>query len=82
MTKKEMLARIRDLETIVALQGLLLRKPKDLSWNEFVSGVSSTIRCEHDWNYAWGATTPPPCKKCGKLAPEYKVTCGSGEAKF
>lgn len=29
----------------------------------------------HDWNYPWGAITPPPCKKCGVLAPKNEITC-------
>lgn len=31
----------------------------------------------HDWNYPWNAITPAPCKKCGKPAQTYTVTCGT-----
>ena len=29
----------------------------------------------HDYEFPWSATTPPSCKKCGKQAETFTITC-------
>lgn len=31
--------------------------------------------CQHEYPNPWFGTVPPPCKKCGLVAPSYTVTC-------
>lgn len=33
---------------------------------------------QHQYPFPWGAITPPNCKKCGKAADTYTVTCQGG----
>ena len=33
--------------------------------------------CQHEYPFPWHSISPPPCKKCGKTASQWTVTCDS-----
>jgi|WetSurMetagenome_2_1015567.scaffolds.fasta_scaffold24707_7 hypothetical protein len=79
-------AKIRMLEKIIEEQKAYIETlEKDLKARQALPNlgtinipsawtVPSQDTCEHDYNYAWNATTPQPCKKCGKPINTYTVT--------
>lgn len=80
MTKKEMLARIRDLETIIELykkRDELLEQIKknqeELATPKILVNPPNDVACEHQYPNPWLSVSPPHCIKCGKAAGMWTV---------
>lgn len=91
MTKKEKLLKeqIEELENIIALKDRRIRELERMldpappaSDTVYIPTVFGPVQeCQHEYPLPWHGITPPPCKKCGKLAEVYTITCTNGEAK-
>jgi hypothetical protein len=79
MKKKELLEMIRQLEKRV---DELERKNTNTQFippmpQVFIPSVWEIDPCVHEYPNPWMATIPPSCKKCGKQAPTWTVTCST-----
>jgi hypothetical protein len=90
MKKKELLQLIQDLQKRVTQLEKSLSETHQVSdqlrpvgpgiFPEptiFIPSVWEYDPCVHEYPNPWMATIPPSCKKCGKQAPTWTVTCST-----
>lgn len=81
MKKKDLKRKIEKLEQTVREQQLLIEQLRlDLQNQPYIPHYPNPmddktypkppfiVECEHEYPNPWHGVTPPPCKKCGKLA--------------
>lgn len=87
MKKKELYTLIQELQQKVALleaqmygkQDREITLPSVWPWSQ--PAISPIDLCtdgqHHEYPFPWHSTAPAPCKKCGKQAQTYTITCST-----
>jgi hypothetical protein len=80
MKKKELLELIQELRQRIELLECQMQGKQDRVVNcPSVWTYSPVEPCldgePHDYPYYWYTSVPAPCKKCGRTANQYTITC-------